>query len=284
VPALEALAGAGHELPLVVTQPDRPGHRLRVTPTPVKEAAQRLGLEVFQPVKIRESEAVERLRSFMPDLMVVVAYGQIIPRSVLEIPPRGVLNVHASLLPRWRGAAPVQHALLAGDEVTGVTIMRMDEQLDHGPILAQREVNVARGEDAEQLTGRLAQIGAELLVETIARLDEIAPVDQEHAKATLAPRLKKEDGELDWSLPAAEIVQRLRAYRPWPGVTLPWRDTRVKVLQAYAEPGSGRPGDVVGHRNGWLKVATGDGVLVLMQVQLPTKKPMPGRTLVGRDA
>ena len=257
---------------------------MRLTPPPVKEAAQRLGLSVFQPEKIREPEAVDRLRSVAPELMVVVAYGQIVPRSVLEIPRRGVLNVHASLLPRWRGAAPVQHALLAGDEVTGVTIMRMDEQLDHGPILAQREVNVARGEDAEHLTQRLARAGAELLMETIARLDEIDPVEQDHSKATLAPRLKKEDGELDWSMPADQIVQRLRAYKPWPGVTLPWGDTRVKVLQAYAEPGSGRPGEVVGHRDGWLQVATGDGVLVLMQVQLPTKKPMPGRTLVARDA
>jgi methionyl-tRNA formyltransferase len=219
-----------------------------------------------------------------PELMVVVAYGQILPRSVLDVPPRGVVNVHASLLPRWRGAAPVQHALLAGDAVTGVTIMRMDEQLDHGPILAQKEVTIGRGEDAAHLSERLAAVGAELLVRAIAGLDNLVAVEQDHAAATLAPRLKKGDGDLDWSLPAEEIVRRLRAYRPWPGVTLPWRDTRVKVLRAYAEPGAGRPGEVVGRRDGWLKVATGEGVLVLMEVQLPTKKPMPGRTLVAQDA
>ena len=284
MPSLQALHAAGHEILLAVTQPDRPGHRLRLTPPPVKEIAVRLGVDVYQPEKIREAATVERLRAAAPELMVVVAYGQIIPRRLLELPPRGIVNVHASLLPRWRGAAPVQYALLAGDEVTGVTIMQMDEELDHGPILAQRQVEVERGEDAPHLTDRLAQLGAEFLVETIARLDEIEPVEQDDSKATLAPRLRKEEGELEWSIPAAEIVQRLRAYRPWPGVTLPWRGRRVKVLQAYAQPGSGRPGEVLGHRDGWLKVATGDGVLVLMQVQLPTKKPMPGRALVAGGA
>jgi len=284
VPSLEALHRAGHALPLVVTQPDRPGHRRRLTRPPVKEAAARLGLEVIQPEKIRDAGALERIRAAAPELMVVVAYGQIIPRPLLDLPPRGVVNVHASLLPRWRGAAPVQHALLAGDEVTGVTIMRMDEQLDHGPVLARRELEVGPGEDAAQLTQRLALAGAELLVDTLEHLDEIEPVEQDHAAATPAPRLKREDGELDWSLPAAELVRRLRAYAPWPGVTLPWRGSRVKVLRAHAEPGSGEPGEVVGHRGDRLEVATGDGVLVLTEVQLPTRRPMPGRALLARDA
>jgi methionyl-tRNA formyltransferase len=284
VPSLVALHRAGHELALVVTQPDRPGHRGRVTPSPVKEAALRLGLDVFQPERIRSPEALERLRAARPELMVVVAYGQIIPRAGLEIPARGVVNVHASLLPRWRGAAPVAHAILAGDEVTGVTIMRMDEQLDHGAVLARREVKVARGEDAIQLTERLAQVGAELLVETLDRLDAIEPVEQDHAAATLAPRLKREDGYLDWSLPAAGIVRRLRAYRPWPGVTLPWRGERIKVLEAFAKPGEARPGEVVGVRDGWLEVGTGEGVLVLMTVQLPTRRPVPARNLLDKRA
>ena len=284
MPSLEALQQAGHELSLVVTQPDRHGHRRRLTPPPVKEAAAGLGLEVIQPEAIRDAAAVERILEAAPELMVVVAYGQIIPRRLLDLPPRGVVNVHASLLPRWRGAAPVQHALLAGDEVTGVTIMRMDEQLDHGPVLARREVAVGRDEDAAQLTQRLALVGAELLVDTLENLDGIEPVEQDHAAATPAPRLKKEDGELDWSLPAAEIVRRLRAYTPWPGVTLPWRGNRVKVLRAHAEPGPGTPGEVVGQREGRLEVATGDGVLVLTEVQLPTRRPMPGRALLARDA
>jgi methionyl-tRNA formyltransferase len=284
VPSLEALHRAGHEIALVVTQPDRPGHRGRLTSPPVKEAALRLGLEVFQPERIRSPEAIERVRSARPELMVVVAYGQIIPRSLLDLPLRGVINVHASLLPRWRGAAPVAHAILAGDEVTGVTIMRMDEHLDHGPVLARREMKVARGEDAARLTERLAWLGAELLVETLERLDSTPPVEQDHKKATLAPRLKKEDGELDWTLAAAEIVRRLRAYRPWPGVTLPWRGGRIKVLEAYAEPGLGRPGEVVGARDAWLKVGTGEGILVLIEVQLPTRRPMPARNLVDARA
>jgi methionyl-tRNA formyltransferase len=281
VPSLEALLRAGHEIPLVVTQPDRPGHRGRVTAPPVKLAAVRLGLELFQPDRIRDAGAVERVRAANPELIVVVAYGQIIPRSLLELPPRGALNVHASLLPRWRGAAPVAQAILAGDEVTGVTIMRMDEQLDHGPILARREVSVGRGEDAAQLTERLAGVGAELLVDTIERLDEITPVEQDHERATLAPRLTRQDGELEWSLPASDIVRRLCAYTPWPGVTLPWGGSRVKVLKAFALPGEAAPGEVVGTEKSWLKVGTGDGILVLMEVQLPTRRPMPARNLVA---
>ena len=235
MPPLRALVEAGHDVVLVVTQPDRPGHRMKMTPPPVKTAALELGLTVYQPDRIRDAAAVERLREAHPDLMVVVAYGQIIPRSVLDIPPRGVLNVHASLLPRWRGASPVAHAILAGDEVTGVTIMRMDEQLDHGPILAARKVAIGRREDAAALTRRLAETGADLLVETIARLDDIEGVPQDDSRATLAPRLRREDGELEWSLPAADIDRRVRALQPWPGVTLPTKRGRVKVLSGHVD-------------------------------------------------
>jgi methionyl-tRNA formyltransferase len=281
VPALRALVAAGHEVALVVTQPDRPGHRLRLTAPAVKVAAAELGLEVFQPEKIRQPEAVARIAAAEPDLIVVVAYGQIIPPSVLAIPRLGAINVHASLLPRHRGAAPVQHAILAGDPVTGVTIMRMDEQLDHGPVLATRETEIARGETAGDLTERLAALGAELLVETIQRLDDIEPLEQDHASATRAPSLRKEAGDLDWELPAADIVRRLRAYTPWPGVTLPWQGGRIKVLKAHSIPGSGESGQVVGKRDGWLQVATGDGILVLMEVQRPGRKPMPAAQLAG---
>jgi folate-dependent phosphoribosylglycinamide formyltransferase PurN len=181
VPSLRALHRAGHDVALVVTQPDRPGHRLRLTPPPVKAAAQELGLEVFQPERVRAPESVERLTAAAPELIVVVAYGQIIPRSVLEIPPGGILNVHGSLLPRHRGAAPIAHAILSGDSTTGVTIMRMDELLDHGPILTARETAIGPHEDAAALAERLAPMGAELLGETIARLDEIVPVEQDHS-------------------------------------------------------------------------------------------------------
>lgn len=283
MPSLGALHGAGHAIPLVVTQPDRPGHRMRPTPPPVKEAALGLGLEVFQPDRIRSPEAVARLASASPDVMVVVAYGQIIPPAVLEIPPLGVLNVHASLLPRHRGAAPVAHAILAGDATTGVTIMCMDEQLDHGPILAARETAVGAEEDAPALTARLAEMGAALLVDTLQRLGEIVPVEQDHGLATAAPKLSRMDGELDWSTSALEIDRRVRALAPWPGVTLPWRGGRIKVLRGRAVPDAGgTPGEPLPDAGPGLLVATGRGAYRLDAVQVPGRRPMSGRALAVR--
>lgn len=236
VPSLRALAAAGHEIPVVVTQPDRPGHRLRLTPPAVKVAAEELGLPVYQPEKIRDPEAVARLRGVAPELIVVVAYGQIIPRAVLDIPPRGIINVHASLLPRHRGAAPVAGAILAADPVTGVTIMQMDEQLDHGPVLGYSEaVPIGERDDALALTARLAELGARTLVEVLERFDEISPREQDHERATLAPKLTRADGELTGEEPAAEIDRRVRAFQPWPGVTLPVAGERVKVLRGHLE-------------------------------------------------
>ena len=227
-----ALHGAGHDVALVVTQPDRPaGRGLKLTPPPVKVAAHELRLEVFQPEKIRDAEAVERVRLVAPDLLVVVAYGQIIPRAVLEIPRLGAVNVHASLLPRWRGAAPVAHAILAGDHETGVTIMKVDEQLDHGPILATRATAIGEHEDASELTARLARMGAELLVETLANFEDLRPVDQDHAAATIAPKLTKEMGRLDWNMNPHDIDRHVRALQPWPGVTL----DGMKVLRGRVE-------------------------------------------------
>jgi len=259
VPSLEALHQAGHEIALVITQPDRPGHRMKLTPPPIKEAAVRLGLTVYQPERIRAPEAVERIRSSSPEVMVVVAYGQIIPREILDVPPRGVVNVHASLLPRHRGAAPVAHAILAGDGETGVTIMRMDEQLDHGPVMAMRTVTIGAREDAPQLTRRLAELGAGLLVETLGHLDEIDPTPQEHARATVAPRLRKQDGELEWSAGAEAIDRHVRALQPWPGVTLPTSRGRVKVLSGHIE---------------------GDRYVPDL-VQLPGKRPAPAKQVLG---
>jgi methionyl-tRNA formyltransferase len=284
VPSLRALVAAGHRVGLVVTQPDRAGHRLRLTPPPVKVAAAELGLPVFQPEKIRAPESVARLAQAAPELIVVVAYGQIVPRSVLELPPRGVLNVHASVLPRHRGAAPVNHAILSGDERTGVTIMQMDEQLDHGPVLAVRETTIGAGEVAGQLTERLAVTGAELLVETIARLDEIRPVVQDHEAATLAPKLAREDGELEWDLDAAEIDRRVRGLQPWPGVTLPLAGGRVKVLRGRPLGGSGRPGEVLASGREGVEVAAGHGSYLLQEVQPPGRRPMPAGVLVDARA
>jgi len=235
VPSLLALHAAGHEIALVVTQPDRPAHRMKVTPPPVKVAAEELGLPVFQPERIRDPEAVERLRTISPDLLVVVAYGQILPQSVLSIPRLGAVNVHASLLPRHRGAAPIARAILAGDDKTGVTIMKMDEHMDHGPVLAMRATSIGDREGAVQLTERLAEMGAELLVETLENFDDARSVDQDHAQATLAPKLTREEGELDWSLDAQEIDRRVRALQPWPGVTLPTPRGRAKVLTGHVD-------------------------------------------------
>ncbi|HXD81279.1 MAG TPA: methionyl-tRNA formyltransferase [Candidatus Acidoferrum sp.] len=262
VPSLNALVDAGQDVQLVVTQPDRPARRgMKLTPPPVKVAALALGLEVYQPERIREPEAVERIRRLQPDLLVVVAYGQIIPRSVLGIPKLGALNVHASLLPRHRGAAPVAAAILAGDSATGVTIMRMDEQLDHGPILAMRSVDIGAREDAVALTSRLAAVGSELLVETLANLDASAGVEQDHGAATVARRLSRADGELEWEMGALEIDRRVRALQPWPGATLPTKKGRVKVLSGHVE------GDLY----------------VPDVVQLPGKRPAPAKQVL-RDA
>lgn len=211
---------------------------MRLTPPPVKVAAQALGLEVLQPERVRGPEVGEILRRLGPDLLVVVAYGQIIPASVLAIPKHGAVNVHASLLPRHRGAAPIAHAILAGDHETGVTIMRMDEKLDHGPVLATRATAIGPHEDAVALTSRLAEMGADLLVETIAELGGIEPHEQDHQRATFAPRLSRKDGELDWDLSPQEIDRRVRAFQPWPGVTLPDPSgERMKVLSGRVEGG-----------------------------------------------
>jgi len=284
VPSLRALHDRGHDLVLVVTQPDRPGHRLKLTPPPVKPAALGLGLEVYQPEKVRDPEAVRRIAAARPDLLVVAAYGQILPRELLELPPRGAINVHASLLPRWRGAAPIAHAILAGDQVTGVTIMLMDELLDHGPILAQRETPIGPDEDAAGLGKRLATMGAELLAGVLDRIDELQPREQDHARARAAPRLKREDGELQWSLPAAEIDRRVRAFQPWPGVTLPLGGGRVKVLQGRSAAGGGRPGEVLRRQPEGLVVAAGEGAYRLEVVQLPGRRPMPARQLAAAGA
>ncbi len=231
---------------------------MKVTPPPVKVAAQELDLPLYQPKKIRDPAAVERIRALSPDLLVVVAYGQIIPRAVLAIPRLGVINVHASLLPRWRGAAPVARAILAGDTETGVTIMRMDEQLDHGPILAAQATPIGTREDAAELTARLAETGASLLLDTLERFDELGAVDQDHVKATAAPKLSKEEGRLEWSLDPHEIDRRVRGLQPWPGATLPTSHGRIKVLRGHVE---------------------GDRYVPDL-VQLPGKKPAPARQVL----
>ena len=232
---------------------------MKVSPSPVKVAAHELGFDVYQPAKIRETESVDRLSSLDPDLLVVVAYGQIIPRAVLDIARLGAVNVHASLLPRWRGAAPVARAILAGDEATGVTIMKMDEKLDHGPVLAQKAATIGATEDAATLTTRLSEMGADLLIEVLERFDSVTAVAQDEGRATVAPKLTKPEGELEWEMGPAEVDRRVRGLQPWPGATLPTSRGRVKVLRGHLDGDRYVP-DVV---------------------QLPGRKPAPAKQVLA---
>ncbi|HVB76900.1 MAG TPA: methionyl-tRNA formyltransferase [Candidatus Nitrosotalea sp.] len=285
VPSLRALNAAGYRLGLVVTQPDRPGHRLRLSAPPVKVEALGLGLSVFQPERIGSPESLRRIAAAAPDLMVVVAYGQIIPPALLSLPAQGVINVHASLLPRHRGAAPIAAAILAGDKASGVSIMLMDEKLDHGPVLQILSTPIEPEEDSVQLGQRLSHLGAGLLVDTLDRIDELIPEPQDERQVTLAPKLQRSDGELDWGIEASRLERAVRALQPWPGVTVPWSSRRLKVLRGRACPGlGGRPGEVLER--------SGDGVLVacavdsyrLELVQMPGGRPGPARLLLAADA
>jgi len=276
VPTLDALVQAGHEVLAVLTQPDRPRGRGRETSaSPVKQAALKHGLAVYQPDRVRRPEAVEYLRGLAPDAMVVVGYGQIIPQSVIDIAPLGILNVHASLLPKYRGAAPVQWAIARGETRTGVTNKRIDAGLDTGDILRTCETEIGPEENALELGRRLAPLGAQLLVET---LDDFAaggiePQKQDSTQATYAPILKKEDGLIDWSQPAAALHNRVRGFQPWPGAYTTFRRRTLNLwrtrLAAVAEPAA-LPGAFLS-----LKppvVATGEGALELVEIQLEGRK------------
>jgi len=284
LPTLERLA-SHYPLVGVVTQPDRPaGRGRRIVASPVKEFALAEGIPVFQPERLRRVEAVEHMRAWAPDLIVVAAYGQILRPSVLEIPRLGVLNVHASLLPRWRGAAPVQAALLAGDTITGVTIMKLDEGMDTGPIVAKREVSILPGETGGELEARLAEIGAQFLLQVLP--DYIAglvqPQPQPQEGVTLAPRISTEAAGIDWTCSAVTLERHVRAFAPTPGAFTTWNGTRLKILRGEAAAcaaEAARPGTVFM----WEKLpaaVTGDGALVLLQVQMAGKRPMNGDVFV----
>lgn len=279
VPVLEALAGA-YPVVGVVTQPDRPaGRGSHLRPPPVKVTAERLGLPVFQPEKVSAPDALERLRAWAPDVIIVAAFGQILPPVLLSLPPHGCLNLHASLLPRWRGAAPVAAAILAGDTVTGVTLMRMDEGVDTGPLLAWREEPIRPDDTTGSLTERLALVAAELLLDTLPDYlaGRLQPIPQPEEGITYCRLLKKKDGRLDWSRPAEELERRVRAMTPWPGAFTFWEGQMLKVLRAAPLPdwvGEERPGTVVPLPDG-AAVVTGQGALRLLEVQMAGKNPLP---------
>ncbi len=277
-PILERLIGR-YEVAAVVTQPDRRVGRGRQVEAPaVKIAALDHGLPVLQPPSLRQSDAVAELAALAPDVIVVAAYGQILPAEVLDIPPKGCLNVHASLLPKYRGAAPIAAAILAGEEETGVTIMLMDEGMDTGPILSQAACALSPQDTRQSLSARLAELGADLLVDTLPRwlAGEIEPRPQDHSQATYSRVIAKQDGQIDWSQSAVEVWRRSRAYYPWPGTYTHWRGKLLKVITAEALPewaGEGQPGQVVAVDEG-LAVVTGEGALLLGEVQLAGKRAM----------
>ncbi len=286
VPSLEAIAAGPFEIPAVFTQPDRPaGRGRRISPPPVKGRALELGLEVRQPDRVRAAD----IAPFSPEVAVVVAYGQIFSRKLLSLPKRGVLNVHASLLPRWRGAAPIQRALIAGDREQGVSIMQVVPELDAGPVLRRSAVPVGPRETAEALHDRLALLGASLLIETLGRLGRPENAEgepQDESRVTYANKLSKKEAPIDWSRPAEEIDRRVRGLRPWPVAETPWPGIRggpVRIWHAFPlkekSERPATPGEVLGPADSaegaGVRVRTGRGDLLLLEVQPPGRKRMP---------
>jgi len=282
VPCLQALITAGYPIALVVTQPDKPvGRKQILTPPPVKQVAQAAGLEVYQPAKVRQDpDVLSRLRAAEAELFVVVAYGKILPQEILDLPTRGCLNVHASLLPKYRGSAPIQWSLVNGESETGVTTMLMDAGMDTGDMLLKRSLRIDPDESAQSLSDRLSALGAEALLETIPAYlkGELQPQPQDHAAATVIPMLHKEDGEIHWGKSARAIYNQLRGLNPWPGSYTFWRDRSLKIKAARPYTGEsdyqGNPGQVLDIRGESLLVRTGDGILELLEVHPADGKAM----------
>lgn len=276
VPILDALI-AQHEVIGVVTQPDRPaGRSQKIQMSPVKLVAQRAGIPVLQPEKIRAPDAIADLRRWSADVYVVAAFGQILPQAVLDIPPHGSINVHASLLPRWRGAAPIQAAIRAGDSQTGITIMKMDAGLDTGPILSQRALPIAPDETGQTLHDKLARLGAELLLETLPGYlaGQIIPQPQPEDGVTLAPSIRKEEGNIRWTEDAQTIERLVRAFTPWPGTYTFWNDQHLKILKGRVGDGQAAPGHVVRTPQG-IAIGTGAGLFYPLEVQLAGRRALP---------
>lgn len=274
--ALEALVAAGHFVPLVLTQPDRPaGRGMRLASSAVAQAAERLGLPLFKPATLRDPACIAPLRDVAPDVMVVAAYGLILPREVLEIPASGCINIHASLLPRWRGAAPIQRALLAGDAKTGITLMQMDAGLDTGAILAVHEVPIGARDTAASLTAALSEIGARAIVEVLAKIDSLRATPQDESCATYAAKIAKSEARIDWNRPALEIDRAIRAFNPAPGAESRLGGEILKIWEASPAAGAGRPGEVLDAEAGRFVVGCADGALELRVVQRPGGKRLP---------
>jgi methionyl-tRNA formyltransferase len=279
VPTLDAIARE-HDVVLVVAQPDRPaGRGMKLHAPAVALRAKELGLKLQQPAKIRTPEFEDEIRSHDPDIGIVIAYGRILPSALLEIPKHGFLNVHASILPRWRGAAPIQRAIEAGDEVTGATIMRVDEQLDHGPMLAVTTTEIGPDERTPSLAQRLSLLGAEALLPVLRNLPNVPELEQNHEKATLAPKIEKGEGEVRWTDSATAIYNRFRAFDPWPGLFVRHGDETIKLTELRSERrplagrvagGSPEPGTILELADD-VVVACGEGAIRILEMQRPGK-------------
>jgi methionyl-tRNA formyltransferase len=284
---LQKLLAANLTVSLVMTNQDEPsGRGYELKAPPVKQMALAAGLEVYQPAKLKEPATVERVSRYRPDAIVVVAYGHILPKWMIDLPRLGCINLHASLLPKYRGAAPIQWALIRGEAVTGVTTMRIDEGLDTGDILLRSETPIQDDDTTETLGERLSQVGADLMLETLRRLEQrnLPPQPQDHAQATLAPMLKKEDGHIDWNLSAVEIWNRVRGLRPWPGAFTTLRGKNLHIWAAHRPAGEtmrAEPGTLVAGQ-GKLRVICGQGTLLeLSELQLEGRKRLPVRDFLN---
>ena len=277
--ALRALIDAGFEVPLVLTQPDRPaGRGQKRVASPVKQVALAHGIPVHQPERLKDPATHEPLIEVKPDVLVVAAYGLILPQAVLDIPKQGCLNIHASLLPRWRGAAPIQRCLEAGDAETGVTIMQMEAGLDTGPMLLAYAIKVSAGETAASLHDKLALLGGRLIVTALNEIAALQPVPQPAEGVTYAAKIDKAEAAIDWRQPAAEIERRIRAFDPFPGCTAQLGDSIIKIWRALPADGTGQPGEVLAVAPAGITVACGAGALQLVELQKPG-----GRRLASAD-
>ncbi|WP_116131268.1 methionyl-tRNA formyltransferase [Tropicimonas sp. IMCC34043] len=273
VPALDALVAAGHDVACVYTQPPRPaGRGKKDRPSPVQARAEALGLPVRHPVSLRRpAEVLADFAALKPDVAVVVAYGLILPQAILDVPAKGCLNIHASLLPRWRGAAPIHRAILAGDTETGVCIMQMEAGLDTGPVLLREATRIGCEETTAALHDRLSDMGARLITEALGRLDTLARNPQPDEGVSYADKIDKSEARIDWTRPAVEIDRQIRALSPFPGAWCEVKGERVKFLRSRLASGQGRPGEVIAG----LTIACGDGAVEVLEAQRPGKRPMP---------
>ena len=268
--ALEAIIAAGHDIALVLTQPDRPaGRGMRLTPSAVSQSAARLGLPTEKPLSLKEDQARERIRDAAADVMVVAAYGLILPRLILDIPPRGCINIHASLLPRWRGAAPIHRALLEGDKLSGVSIMQMDEGLDTGPVLLERELVIAERATTGSLTHALAGLGATAIVQALASLQGLSATPQDASRATYAAKISKAEARIDWTRDSVALDRQVRAFDPAPGAQTSLGGEVLKVWGSEPVEGQGAAGEIIEASPEQLIVACGRGALRLTSLQRP---------------